>query len=105
MSRLTQHLLTQHNYYPLYPAVDDVSIEYERFELHATMPVRPHIMIIPSDLRYFVKEISGSCCVNPGRLAKGQVGGTFAKFMVHPALGENLNKPISQRVTAQIVRI
>ena len=59
-------------------------------------------MVVPSDLRYFIKDISGCCCVNPGRLAKGQTGGTYAKLVIQPS-GEN--KPIVQRISAQVVRI
>lgn len=30
-------------------------MDYDHFEVYAQMPVKPHVLIIPSDLRYFVK--------------------------------------------------
>ena len=43
------------SYYPLYPPADDVSVDYELFESGAKMSVTPHVLIIPSDLKQFVK--------------------------------------------------
>ena len=105
LTRLTNHLLSQRSFYPLYPPTDEMNIDYAHHEHYAVLPITPHIMVVPSDLRYFVKDINGCCCVNPGRLAKGQIGGTFAKLMINPAVGSNENKPLIQRISAQVVRI
>ncbi|XP_076442613.1 DNA polymerase alpha subunit B-like isoform X2 [Babylonia areolata] len=84
LGRLAQHLLDQHSYYPLYPPSEDINADLQQFEDHVRMSVIPHVLIVPSDLRYFIKDCSGCCCVNPGRLAKGQVGGTYARLLLHP---------------------
>ena len=48
------------------------------------MNVSPDILIIPSKLVPFAKEINGTLVINPGPLAKGNGGGTYAEVTVHP---------------------
>lgn len=55
MSRLVSHLLYQQSFYPLYPPCDDTCVDYELLEKHGLIDVVPHILIIPSNLRYFIK--------------------------------------------------
>ena len=104
LARLTQHIITQHSYYPLYPPAEDVFVDYDHFDVYAKMPVTPHVLITPSDLRYFIKDVCGCCCVNPGRLAKGQVGGTFARLMIK-AGGDVKQNSLVQNIAGQVVRI
>ena len=104
LARLTKHLLSQRSFYPSSPPAEDVHVDYPHYEHYAMLPVFPHVLVTPSDLRYFLKDVNHCCCVNPGRLAKGQIGGSFAKLMVHPAMG-NETKPVIERISAQIVRI
>ncbi|OWK17534.1 POLA2 [Cervus elaphus hippelaphus] len=103
-SRILKHILTQRSYYPLYPPQEDVAIDYENFRLYAQLPVTPDVFIAPSELRYFVKDILGCVCVNPGRLTKGQVGGTFGRLYLRrqTAGGEGRRSPCA---AAQVVRI
>nr|KAG5711923.1 hypothetical protein BaRGS_026364 [Batillaria attramentaria] len=104
LGRLVQHLLEQHSYYPLYPPAEDVNADLEHFEDGVHMPVTPHVLITPSDLRYFIKDSGGCCCVNPGRLAKGQVGGTYARLILQPPTS---TEPASlvPTMSGQILRI
>ncbi|XP_059811344.1 DNA polymerase alpha subunit B [Hypanus sabinus] len=81
-TRILKHILTQRSYYPLYPPAEDVTIDYENFQMHAQLPVTPDILIVPSELRYFIKDVLGCVCINPGRLTKGQVGGTYGRLFV-----------------------
>ncbi|KAL8559641.1 hypothetical protein ACOMHN_008352 [Nucella lapillus] len=104
LGRLAQHLLDQHSYYPLYPPSDDVNADLQEFEEHVRMSAIPHVLIIPSDLRYFIKDCSGCCCVNPGRLAKGQVGGTFARLVLHPPTSTQPSSVMST-TAGQILKI
>ncbi|XP_013419567.1 DNA polymerase alpha subunit B isoform X2 [Lingula anatina] len=104
LGRNVNHLLTQHSFYPLYPPSDEVNIDYELFDGHAQLPVTPHLLVTPSDLKQFIKEVHGCCCLNPGRLAKGQVGGTYATVAVQMPSGDGDTKLI-QNIAAQIVRI
>ncbi|ESP02897.1 hypothetical protein LOTGIDRAFT_110777 [Lottia gigantea] len=104
LGRLAQHLLLQQSYYPLYPPNEDINIDYDHYEDYGRMPVTPHILLLPSDLRYFIKDINGCCVVNPGRLAKGQVGGTFSKLMVKTT-EVHTSGSLLPSISAQILKI
>ncbi|XP_062949787.1 DNA polymerase alpha subunit B [Cynocephalus volans] len=103
-SRIFRHILTQRSYYPLYPPQEDMAVDYENYYAFAQLPVTPDVFIIPSELRYFVKDVLGCVCVNPGRLTKGQVGGTFSRLCLRRPNkhGEEKRSPC---FAAQVVRI
>merc|ERR1712212_135100 len=82
LARLCSHILAQRSFYPLQPASEDVNMDYSLYERHATFSQNPQILILPSELKQFIKDVSGCVCVNPGRLSKGQVGGSFAKILL-----------------------
>lgn len=83
------------------------------------MKVAPDVMILPSRLACLAKDISGTLAVNPGTLAKGSGGGTFAEITIHPiqesVLRETLIKAndasvemthqVPERSCVQIVKI
>jgi len=106
LGRLANHLLLQQCYYPLHPSSEEVNLDYERFENHGFMPVTPDVLVVPSDLRYFIKDIEGCLCVNPGRLVKGQTGGSYMKMLVKPTQTANANKSsVISKSIVQIVRM
>ena len=49
------------------------------------------------------QDLKGCVCVNPGRLAKGQVGGTYARLVVQP--NNQTNSPQVQDIAAQVLRV
>ncbi|XP_068779840.1 DNA polymerase alpha subunit B isoform X2 [Struthio camelus] len=102
-TRILKHVLTQRSYYPLYPPAEEMNVDYENFYSYAALPVTPDVLVAPSELRYFVKDVLGCVCINPGRLTKGQVGGTYGRLYVrrHDAEGERK----SPCVAAQVVKI
>ncbi|XP_068731616.1 DNA polymerase alpha subunit B-like [Montipora capricornis] len=104
LGRLVKHILYQHSYYPLHPPAEDVNLDYEQFEKYALLPCNPDILILPSDLRYFAKDTVGSLCLNPGRLAKGLVGGTYAKVWINPT-PNHLDKSSSHILPSSLVRV
>lgn len=55
MGRMASHLLNQKNFYPLYPPNKEICIDHDLFNEFAIMPCKPHILILPSNLRHFVK--------------------------------------------------
>ena len=80
MGRLAGHLLHQQNFYPLHPPSEDVNIDYPHFIKHAFFASKPDILVLPSDLRYFVKNVQDTVVINPGKLAKGS--GTYFRLSV-----------------------
>ncbi|XP_071974417.1 DNA polymerase alpha subunit B [Engystomops pustulosus] len=103
-SRILKHILTQRSYYPLYPPHEEINIDYEAHYSYAVMPITPDVFIIPSDLRFFIKDISGCICINPGRLTKGVVGGTYARFLVKKETHDTAERK-SPCISAQVVKI
>uniref|UniRef100_A0A8C4ENS4 DNA polymerase alpha subunit B n=1 Tax=Dicentrarchus labrax TaxID=13489 RepID=A0A8C4ENS4_DICLA len=104
-SRILKHMLTQRSYYPLYPPVEEVNMDYEKFQSFGQLPLTPDVLIIPSELRYFVKNVVGCVCVNPGRLTKGQVGGTYSRLLIQRSATSEDEKRVSPCLAAQVVKI
>ncbi|XP_056629088.1 DNA polymerase alpha subunit B [Triplophysa dalaica] len=104
-SRIMKHMLTQRSYYPLYPPAEEVNMDYEKFQQFGQMPLTPDILIAPSELRYFIKDVSGCVCVNPARLTKGQVGGTYGRLLVQPNPVMVEGKRVSPCIAGQVVKI
>ncbi|KAM4848023.1 DNA polymerase alpha subunit B isoform X1 [Urocitellus parryii] len=106
LSRILKHILTQRSYYPLYPPQEDMAIDYENFYAYAQLPVTPDVLIVPSELRYFVKvglrwlsRTSRAVSALPSRatqhspsvgLLKGMVASDLALGLV--ALGETVGQ-------------
>ena len=106
LGRIADHLLRQQCYYPLYPTSEEVNLDYEQFENYCFMPFTPDLLLVPSDLRYFAKDLDGCLCINPGRLVKGQTGGSFLKLLIRPKKCENANRSsVVDNSIAQIVKI
>ncbi|XP_056144380.1 DNA polymerase alpha subunit B [Lampris incognitus] len=104
-SRILKHMLTQRSYYPLYPPVEEVNMDYEKFQCYGQMPLTPDVLIVPSELRYFIKEVIGCVCVNPGRLTKGHVGGTYGRLLVQRRALSEGGKRVSPCLAGQVVKI
>ncbi|CAK1583502.1 unnamed protein product [Parnassius mnemosyne] len=99
LSRLANHIIMQQTYYPLWPPPPGLCLDASLWTAHAQLPCTPHILVLPSNFRYFVKEVNGCVVVNPEHLTKGSGGGTFARMLV--TVESNLPKGIC----AQILRI
>lgn len=104
-SRILKHMLTQRSYYPLYPPVEEVNMDYEKFQSFGQMPLTPDVLVVPSELRYFVKDVVGCVCVNPGRLTKGQVGGTYGRMLIQRSTASEDGQRVSPCLAAQVVKI
>ncbi|XP_008222042.1 PREDICTED: DNA polymerase alpha subunit B [Prunus mume] len=91
MSRLANHILSQRSFYPLYPPAEGIPLDFSLAPEALNISLIPDILILPSDMKHFVKvlplgergeekEQVKCICVNPGRLAKGEGGGTFVEL-------------------------
>ncbi|XP_013861716.1 DNA polymerase alpha subunit B [Austrofundulus limnaeus] len=104
-SRILKHILTQRSYYPLYPPAEELNMDYEKFQRFGQMSFTPDVLIVPSELRYFVKDVVGCVCLNPGRLTKGQVGGTFGRLLIRRGAASGDGQRASPCLAAQVVKI
>ncbi|KAK7312005.1 hypothetical protein RJT34_10532 [Clitoria ternatea] len=89
MSRLANHILNQQSFYPLYPPAESVPLDFKLAPEALQLSLVPDLLILPSDIKYFIKVLSSEnegtnhkkcIAVNPGRLAKGEGGGTFVEL-------------------------
>ena len=91
MQRMAQHLVQQQSYYPVFPPPKRSNLDLRHLDKVA-MPVTPDVLLVPSKLAPFVKDVLGSVVVNPQQLSRGSTGGTFANITIHPAKREELEK-------------
>ncbi|KAB2031853.1 hypothetical protein ES319_D05G332800v1 [Gossypium barbadense] len=93
LSRLANHILSQQSFYPLYPPAEGVPMDFSFASEALHISSVPDLLILPSDIKYFVKvlpvggttegeeeQMKRCVCINPGRLAKGEGGGTFVEL-------------------------
>ncbi|XP_030921251.1 DNA polymerase alpha subunit B [Geospiza fortis] len=81
-TRILRHVLTQRSFYPLYPPSEELNVDFEALGAFAALPVTPDVLVTPSELRFFIKDVLGCVCINPGRLTKGQAGGTYGRLLL-----------------------
>eukprot|EP00955_Chlamydomonas_euryale_P103967 365535-Chlamydomonas_euryale.AAC.3 len=118
MAALSSHVLGQRSFYPLFPPPLGACLDTSHaaaVALHAA----PDLLILPSNLAPFAKPVAlapealpGSTpakaagvpdavvAVNPGRLAKGVSGGSFAHVVVVPG-----DRPLHERMRVDIRRL
>ena len=75
--RICEHLLTQKSIYPLIPPNQEINLEYSKLDF-IKFNVRPHLFIIPSMIKNFIKNVHGSLFLNPEFLSKG----VYAKIRI-----------------------
>lgn len=55
LGRVASHLLQQRSFYPLLPPAEEMTTDTDLLLKHALMPYKPHMLVLPSELRFFVK--------------------------------------------------
>ncbi|CAG9765601.1 unnamed protein product [Ceutorhynchus assimilis] len=90
MGRLASYLFKQESFYPLEPVSKDLCIDFSLMERNGVMALKPHVMILPSILRFFIKELDDVLVVNPEKLTKGNSGGTFARLEISPGASQTV---------------
>uniref|UniRef100_T1KRR8 DNA polymerase alpha subunit B n=1 Tax=Tetranychus urticae TaxID=32264 RepID=T1KRR8_TETUR len=100
IKRILRHIVAQHNFYPLYPTADEVTLEVPKIEYCRFMKT-PHIIILPSTLRNFIHSIEGCVFVNPERIRKNTIG----RIQVFPAANQGVSTSIESSISAQIIKL
>ena len=128
MARLASHLPGQRSAYPLFPPAHGTYLDAS-LASHLAMEKTPDVLVLPSDLQPFAKvcECPGLrgdgggerddggddarfVAINPGRLAKGNIGGTLAHVYVsegapEPGASGARAHAVHARARVDIVRI
>ncbi|KAI8378975.1 DNA polymerase alpha/epsilon subunit B-domain-containing protein [Blakeslea trispora] len=84
MQTLAQHVLEQHTYYPLFPHAIGDSIDSSQLH-HIQISRKPDVLILPSQLKHFTRDVQGTVCMNPGHLSKGLSSGSYARVLMYPS--------------------
>ena len=73
--------------------------------------VTPDILIVPSQLKLFAKQLEGVICVNPGNIVKGEAAGSYANITIDPLLlpsfdnGTPISKKAAERIRVDIINV
>ena len=81
ISRLVSHLLQQQSFYPMQPAHNEVAVDLDLMPLYQ-ISVQPHVLVLPSDLSPYVKNVDGCIAVNAGSTVKGQAAGSYGLLYI-----------------------
>lgn len=63
LGRLVSHLFCQQSFYPLNPPAEEMSVDLEHADDYCKLNFTPHLLLVPSDLRFFIKVKSYSTLV------------------------------------------
>jgi len=55
MGRLVSHLFSQQSFYPLNPPAEEMSVDLEHADDYCKLTFTPHLLLVPSDIRFFIK--------------------------------------------------
>ncbi|XP_035720667.1 DNA polymerase alpha subunit B-like isoform X1 [Vespa mandarinia] len=76
--RIADHILSQRCFYPSYPPA--INLDTKLWKKYAFFDLQPHILILPSDMRYFCGVINDCLVINPERSIKY----TYARLCIRP---------------------
>jgi len=90
---LPSHLVQQKSFLPIYPILNE-SIDWSA-QHNFKFPLMPDILIIPSCLTCFARQIQGKTIyINPGKLSLRKCRGTFAWLQISAAFKKGLQVDI-----------
>lgn len=96
--RYIGYLFHQKSFYPVYPPAmpTDLRSMYQ----YAAINDIPNILVVPSDMKYFMREVHKCLCINPGRLMVQNMEGTLARLTIQPpqSATSNINEYISGQI-------
>lgn len=88
VKRCVRRIFSTRNMYPIYPPSYEVSLDTQLWSQYCEIDSIPHIMVLPSDNKYYTRDIDGCIIINPGKVVS-QNSGTFSRLEVHPCLDTN----------------
>ncbi|KFB44746.1 AGAP004392-PA-like protein [Anopheles sinensis] len=85
IKRAYNHLFHQATFYPLNPPPEDVPLDVDMLNEYGRLNRVPNVMVCPSALNRYVREINRCVCINPG-FVDGHTtdGGSYARLIIHP---------------------
>lgn len=95
------HMFHKKTFYPLRPG--SIPLDIGLAHKFAKLNVLPHVLILPSDLKEFIRDYNNCLCINPGHIYTEQGTGKFAKFVIHPT--DSPTAKYFNYVAGQVVKI
>lgn len=77
---IVSHILRQTSFYPSDPPGRDVPLDSTLRDRLAMPTTGLDALLVPSKLKSFAKVVDGTLAVNPGLLARGNAGGSYASL-------------------------
>ncbi|XP_050087810.1 DNA polymerase alpha subunit B isoform X2 [Anopheles aquasalis] len=86
IKRTLGYLFHQASFYPLDPPPEDIPVDVDMLNEFGRLTRVPNIMVCPSSMNRFVREINGCVCINPGFLDSHETdgSGSYARLVVYP---------------------
>ncbi|XP_035919801.1 DNA polymerase alpha subunit B [Anopheles stephensi] len=84
IKRAYSHLFHQASFYPLNPPPEDVPLDVDMLNEFGRLNRVPNVMICPSALNRYVREINGCVCINPGFVDGHSGDGSYARLIIQP---------------------
>lgn len=93
----------QQSFYPLEPSQSEMYMDSGMAAKYANLTTIPNLMIVPSDQKYFIRDINNCLAINPGRVVTDRTtSGTFTRLMLTPTKDE---VKLSNFVVSQVIKI
>lgn len=96
--RHVRHLFHQKSFYPLSPAHEGVNLDVGLLSKFGRIKTIPHVLVLPSSTKPFVRLIDGCLTLNPGKTTP-----SFARLIVNPKTKEQAN--IMEFVSCQVISL
>lgn len=108
VKRVANHLFNQATFYPLNPASDKLSVDYNLSQQFAALNIVPNILILKSSAKCFAREVKrpnerGCLVLNPGSMFDNLTNGTFSRLIVTPSTDNTA--PLNSIIACQIIKI
>ncbi|EEB07091.1 DNA polymerase alpha B-subunit [Schizosaccharomyces japonicus yFS275] len=109
-TRLASNIIQQRHFYPLFPGGsmekgNSSNLDISHLPLGEFINVTPKILILPSELHHFAKDVENVVSVNPGKATKGVSFGSFARINIAPKEISTDGNTNSNHIHVEIVRL
>ncbi|XP_035775815.1 DNA polymerase alpha subunit B-like [Anopheles albimanus] len=86
IKRAMGYLFHQASFYPLNPPPEEIPLDVDMLNEFGRLTRVPNIMVCPSSMNRFVREINGCVCINPGFLDCHETdgSGSYARLVIYP---------------------
>ena len=71
--QIGEHILSQQCMMPLFPAPEEISVDYSKFKENICFEKQPNVLVVRSELNPFIRLVGNTIFINPGKLTKGSL--------------------------------